>query len=180
MGIYQDWVLPRLIDLVMRNRALTAYRQRLVPKAEGRVLEIGVGSGLNLPFYSDRASHIVGLDPSFELLAMARDVAKRSAVPVSFLNGSAEAIPLPDKSIDTVVTTWTLCSIPEVERALAEVRRILRPGRRLPVRGAWLGAGARGAALAAPPDAGLDARRRRLSSRPRPRPSSRFGRSTRH
>jgi len=128
MGIYQDWVLPRLIDLVMRNRALTAYRQRLVPKAEGRVLEIGVGSGLNLPFYSDRASHIVGLDPSFELLAMARDVAKRSAVPVSFLNGSAEAIPLPDKSIDTVVTTWTLCSIPEVERALAEVRRILRPG----------------------------------------------------
>ena len=111
-----------------RNRALTTYRQRLVPKAEGRVLEIGVGSGLNLPFYSDRASHIVGLDPSFELLAMARDVAKRSAVPVSFLNGSAEAIPLPDKSIDTVVTTWTLCSIPEVERALAEVRRILRPG----------------------------------------------------
>ena len=128
MGTYQNWILPRLIDLVMRNRALTAYRQRLVPKAEGRVLEIGVGSGLNLPFYSDQVSHVIGLDPSFELLEMAWDAAKRSAMPVSLLNGSAGAIPLPDKSIDTVVTTWTLCSIPEVERALAEVRRILRPG----------------------------------------------------
>lgn len=128
VGIYRYRVLPRLIDLVMRNRTLTAYRQRLVSAAEGRVLEIGVGSGLNLPLYSERASHVIGLDPSFELLAMARDAAKRSAVPVSLLNGSAEAVPLEDGSIDCVVTTWTLCSIPDVEQALAEVRRVLRPG----------------------------------------------------
>jgi ubiquinone/menaquinone biosynthesis C-methylase UbiE len=129
MGVYQDHVLPHLVNLSMRNRLLAPYRQRLLAQAEGRVLEIGMGSGLNLPFYSARASEIVGLDPHRKLLAMARR--RLSHIPLTAMEGSAESIPLDDRSVDTVVTTWTLCSIPEVTRALGEMRRVLKPGGQL-------------------------------------------------
>lgn len=131
MGFYQNRILPHLIHLTMRRGDLVAYRQRVIPAAEGRVLEIGVGSGLNLPLYTDKAERVIGLDPSPQLLEMARAVRDRAARPVELLEGSAEAIPLEDRSIDTVVTTWTLCTIPEVGRALAEMRRVLRPGGQL-------------------------------------------------
>lgn len=131
MGFYQYRILPHLIHLTMRRGDLVAYRQRVIPAAEGRVLEIGVGSGLNLPLYTDKAERVIGLDPSPQLLEMARAVRDRAARPVELLEGSAEAIPLEDRSIDTVVTTWTLCTIPEVGRALAEMRRVLRPGGQL-------------------------------------------------
>lgn len=131
MSFYQDRILPHLINLSMRQRNLLAYRLRMVPAAQGRVLEIGIGSGLNLPLYTGRAQHVIGLDTSARLLAMARTASSRVPIPVAFLEGSAEAIPLDDRSIDTVVTTWTLCTIPQPVRALVEMRRVLKPGGRL-------------------------------------------------
>jgi ubiquinone/menaquinone biosynthesis C-methylase UbiE len=92
------------------------------------VLEVGIGSGLNLPLYGPSVRSVIGLDPSPELLRMARDRAAAAPVPVELLEGSAETVPLDDASIDTVVTTWTLCTIPDAPRALSELRRVLRPG----------------------------------------------------
>jgi ubiquinone/menaquinone biosynthesis C-methylase UbiE len=131
MAFYHDVVLPRICDLAMRNRRLRPYRERVVSAAEGRVLEIGVGSGLNFGFYRPGVHEILALEPDPKLLHMAG--AKTGAVPqpVSLIEGSAEAIPLDDTSIDTAVTTWTLCTIPDALRALEEVRRVLRPGGRL-------------------------------------------------
>jgi ubiquinone/menaquinone biosynthesis C-methylase UbiE len=131
MGFYQDQIVPPLINLAMRQQRLTAYRGRVVPAAEGRVLEIGIGSGLNLSFYGPGARQVIGLDPSPKLLAMARRAPGAESRPVEFIEGSAEKIPVERASIDTVVTTWTLCSIPDSARALAEMRRVLRPGGRL-------------------------------------------------
>jgi ubiquinone/menaquinone biosynthesis C-methylase UbiE len=131
MGLYQDHVLPLLIHLSMRQRNLAAYRARVVPAAQGRVLEIGIGSGLNLPYYGTAVEQIIGLDPSPKLLAMAREAARQTAIPLELIENSAEAIPLYNRSVDTVVTTWTMCSIPDVQRALGEMRRILKPGGRL-------------------------------------------------
>jgi ubiquinone/menaquinone biosynthesis C-methylase UbiE len=95
------------------------------------VLEIGIGSGLNLPFYSRNVARVIGLEPSPRLLAMARRVERTGNGSVEFIEGSAEAIPLQDASVDTVVTTWTLCSIPDALRALRDMRRVLRTGGRL-------------------------------------------------
>ncbi len=127
MSLYAERILPHLLNLAMRNRELAAYRQRVVPAAHGRVLEIGIGSGLNLPFYGSEVNEVIGLDPSSSLLAMAERQARAGRVPVRMLQGSAEAIPLEDASVDTVLTTWTLCSIPDAHAALAEMRRVLKP-----------------------------------------------------
>ncbi|CCF00550.1 class I SAM-dependent methyltransferase [Sinorhizobium fredii] len=126
MGIYSDVILPKLCDLSMRNERLHSYRERVIGAAEGRVLEIGSGSGLNLPFYRPDVREILALEPDPALLAMARRV-PHSEMPVNFIEASAETIPLDDKSVDTVVTTWTLCTIPGAATALAEMRRVLRP-----------------------------------------------------
>ena len=131
MSLYQDRILPYVIHASMRQRNLAAYRQRVVPSATGHVLEIGAGSGLNFPLYGSAVERVVALDPSPKLLAMARRAATEAARPVELLDASAEAIPLPDRSIDTVVTTWTLCTIPDAARALGEMRRVLKPGGRL-------------------------------------------------
>lgn len=126
MGIYSDVILPKLCDLSMSNPRLHPYRERVVGAAEGRVLEIGSGSGLNLPFYRRGVREILALEPDPALLAMARRV-PHTGIPVNFMEASAEAIPLDDNSIDTVVTTWTLCTIPGAAAALTEMRRVLRP-----------------------------------------------------
>jgi len=131
MGFYQNQIVPRLINLSMRQRNLAAYRRRVVPAAEGRVLEIGVGSGHNLPFYTQKVELVMGLDPSPKLLSMARRAARPASIPFGFIEGSAEAIPLEDGSVDTVVTTWTLCSIPDASRSLHEMHRVLKPAGRL-------------------------------------------------
>lgn len=127
MSFYEDRILPYLVHLSMRQKVFAAYRERVVPAADGRVLEIGVGSGLNLAFYAETAKRVVGLDPSPKLLSLARGAIDGAALPIELLEASAESIPLEDKSIDTVVTIWTLCTIPDVTRALAEMRRVLRP-----------------------------------------------------
>jgi ubiquinone/menaquinone biosynthesis C-methylase UbiE len=126
MGFYQDQIVPLLINLAMRRQDLAAYRSRIVPAAEGRVLEIGIGSGLNLPFYSRRVEQVLGLDPSPKLLAMARQANRKSRT-VAFIEGSAEQIPLEKGTIDSIVMTWALCSIPDPARALREIHRVLKP-----------------------------------------------------
>jgi len=126
MGFYEDRILPHLIASTMRHGELIPYRQRVIGAAEGRVLEIGVGAGANLPFYGPSVSEIFGLDPSERLLRKALKTGSFSP-----LEASAEAIPLDAGSVDTVVTTWTLCSIPDAHAALAEMRRVLKPGGRL-------------------------------------------------
>ena len=131
MGFYQDQIVPLLINLAMRRRDLAAYRSRVVPAADGRVLEIGVGSGLNLPFYSRSVERLIGLDPSPKLLSMLRRNLSPNMPSLELIEGSAEAIPLDNDSVDTVVTTWTLCSIPDAARALREVHRVLRSTGRL-------------------------------------------------
>ena len=131
MGFYCDRVLPHVINLSMRNRELRPLRQRVTSHAQGRVLEIGIGSGLNLPFYGAQVRELVGVEPSERLMEMARRAAIASKVPVTLLQGSAESIPIEDGTVDTVVTTWTLCSIPDASRALAEMRRVLKPGGQL-------------------------------------------------
>ena len=131
MGFYAEWILPPLIDWSMRNKRLRPYRERTAGAAEGRVLDIGIGSGLNLPFYARQTREIFGLDPSPPLLARAQSMAPRTQTPSHLLEGSAERIPLADHTIDTVVMTWTGCSIPEICAALEEMRRVLRPGGRL-------------------------------------------------
>jgi ubiquinone/menaquinone biosynthesis C-methylase UbiE len=128
MSLYERWILPRLIDLAMRQDAVQKYRRALVPGARGRVLEVGVGSGLNLPFYAAGVSEVIGLDPSERLLVMARRRAATASVPVTLTQGTATAVPMADNSIDTVVMTWTLCSIPDPMAALGEMRRVLKPG----------------------------------------------------
>ncbi len=126
MSFYARHVLPRLLDSAMRSRRIMPYRQRIAGAAEGRVLELGIGSGLNLAHYGVAVRELIGVDPSPELLAIARRRAAGRAV--TLLEGSAEMLPLDDASVDAVVTTWTLCSVSDAARALAEARRVLRPG----------------------------------------------------
>jgi ubiquinone/menaquinone biosynthesis C-methylase UbiE len=112
----------------MKNPATTKCRSEIVPKALGRVLEVGIGSGLNFPFYRADVRQVCGIDPSPELLAMAAAKVAALPYPVQLLCASAEAVPLEDASAETVVLRWTLCSIPNPSRALHEVRRVLKPG----------------------------------------------------
>ena len=127
MNVYEKWILPRITDLVMRNAEATRYRAQIVPLARGTVLEIGAGSGLNFQFYGASVERLYALDPSEELLGMARKRAAAARVPIDFLLHSGEEIPLEGQSCDTVVTTWTLCTIPDPLKALAEIKRVLKP-----------------------------------------------------
>src|SRR5215469_6069180 len=131
MGIYTRLILPRLIDCAMRNSDLEPYRQRAVSLARGRVLEIGIGPGQNLPFYPADAHEITALDPSLELLAKARRRYAQYCGRVNFIQAAAEAIPTQDASFDTVLMTWTLCSVANTATALSEVRRVLSPAGQL-------------------------------------------------
>jgi ubiquinone/menaquinone biosynthesis C-methylase UbiE len=127
MGFYQNRILPRLIHFAMAQEDLKIYRRRVVSGAAGRMLEIGIGSGLNMPFYPDAVREVVGLDISAQLLAISRTAARRRGS-IELIEASAEAIPLDDRSVDTVLTTWTLCSIGDAAQALREMRRVLKPG----------------------------------------------------
>jgi len=129
MGLYERWVLPHVVNLACSARPQMRQRERLIPRAAGRVLEIGVGTGLNLPLYDRaRVEAVWALDPSEAMLARADRQRAGAPVPVELLRAPAEQIPLEDASVDTVVITYTLCTIPDPARALAEARRVLRPG----------------------------------------------------
>ena len=128
MGIYARLVLPRLTHFAMGQAQLRPYRQRVIGGAKGRVLEIGIGSARNLPFYTDAVEELVGVDSSPEMLVMAeRAVAAVRRPKVRLLSGSAESLPFESPSFDAVVVTWSLCSISDPVMALREARRVLRP-----------------------------------------------------
>ncbi|HEV8199733.1 MAG TPA: class I SAM-dependent methyltransferase [Candidatus Polarisedimenticolia bacterium] len=131
MGFYGRFILPRILDCAMKDKAASERRAALIPRATGAVLEIGIGSGLNLPYYTAAVTRLHGVDASPEMLAMARKKIGRAPFPVELTCDSAERLSLADGSVDTVVVTWTLCSIPDPLRALHEMRRVLKPGGRL-------------------------------------------------
>lgn len=131
MGLYRKLIVPRLTDLAMRNKHLRPYRERVIGAAEGRVLEIGVGSGLNIGHYPPAVRELLALEPDPKLIGMARNRSAERSRAVSFLEASAESIPLENSSIDAVVSTWTMCTINDIRRALEEMRRVLKPRGRL-------------------------------------------------
>jgi ubiquinone/menaquinone biosynthesis C-methylase UbiE len=131
MGWYERRILPRLIEAACSQKPMRELRARYVPRAGGDVLEIGIGSGLNLEHYGDQVTSITGLDPHAQLTERAMERARRLAAPVSLLQVSGEEIPAGDARFDAIVCTWTLCSIPNVYAALREMHRVLRPGGRL-------------------------------------------------
>ena len=131
MSLYGTYVLPVLTDLAMRNKGARAERARWVPLAAGTVLEVGAGSGLNFAHYGTGVRMVYGLEPSAELRRMAAPRARGARIPVELLAARAEAIPLADGAVDTVVTTWTLCTIADPARALREMGRVLRTDGRL-------------------------------------------------
>jgi ubiquinone/menaquinone biosynthesis C-methylase UbiE len=125
MSLYSKYILPRITDLSMSNREMRRLRADWVPQAHGKVLEVGIGSGLNLEFYSSEVERVYGVDPSLELQRMAHK--RLGTIDVEFLSQSAEdPLPLANASIDTVVLTWTLCSIADPQRALQEMKRVLK------------------------------------------------------
>jgi ubiquinone/menaquinone biosynthesis C-methylase UbiE len=131
MNVYDRWILPTILDLAMRTDRLQKYRRVVVAAAQGRVLEVGVGSGLNFSYYGERVEIVYGIDPSPRLLALARRRAATAGVRAALLQAFAAAIPLADQTVDTVVMTWTLCSIPDPLAALREMRRVLKPDGKL-------------------------------------------------
>lgn len=131
MSFYGERILPHLIRMTMRDERFAPYRERAASPAHGRVLEIGIGSGENLPRYGAHVEQVVGLEPSARLAAMARQVGLRVPIKTEVVEASAERIPLDDRSFDTVVMTWTLCSVREPMAALREIRRVLKPDGRL-------------------------------------------------
>src|SRR5688572_17298318 len=132
MGFYAKYILPRLIELAMKNQEMARLRAVWIPQARGEVLEVGIGSGLNLAFYSSDVTRVYGVDPSVELQRIARKRAAGIPFQIEFLSQSVEtSLPLANGSIDTAVLTWTLCSIADPTKALHEIRRVLNPTGRL-------------------------------------------------
>jgi ubiquinone/menaquinone biosynthesis C-methylase UbiE len=128
MGFYRDQILPRVVDLTLRGSEVARLRARVLAGLEGEVLEIGFGSGLNIPYYPPGMKRVRAVDPAITGRKLAAKRAAASTVPIEFTGVDAQALPVEDASVDNVLSTWTLCTIPDVSRALAEVRRVLRPG----------------------------------------------------
>lgn len=127
MSFYERHILPWVLDCACGVAPVTEQRRKVVPLARGRVLEVGIGSGLNLAHYDpSKITSLIGLDPGAELISMARRRAARTSLPIEFLQLEGESIPLDDQSVDTIVVTYTLCSIPGVEQALGQMRRVLK------------------------------------------------------
>lgn len=129
---YERNILPWLIDFACGMKSVREQRLRVIPQAQGRVLEIGLGTGLNLPFYdAGRVQALVGVEPSLRMHHLALKRSRKARLPVELVGISAERLPLADAIFDTVVSTYTLCTIPDPLAALREVRRVLAPGGRL-------------------------------------------------
>jgi ubiquinone/menaquinone biosynthesis C-methylase UbiE len=129
MSFYEKYILPRFLNCACASEPITYQRKKVVPLAEGKILEVGIGSGLNLPFYNkSKIIEIWGIDPSEELNAMAKRVAAEENINVKFITSSAEDIPFPNNYFDTVLITYTMCTIPSVLKANEEMRRVLKSG----------------------------------------------------
>ena len=132
MSFYDRHILPKLLNWACGTKPVRRQRQKVVPLAEGRVLEIGIGSGLNLPYYDpEKVERVIGLDPAEEMLAYARRRSETLPFAVEYLVLDGENIPLQGRSVDTVLVTYTLCTIPDAIAALEGMRRVLKPGGRL-------------------------------------------------
>ena len=131
MGVYGDRILPHIIDFAMSTKAIMDERRRCLEPVGGVVLEIGFGSGLNLPFYPPAVSKVIAVDPSSTAARLARKRIEAAPFPVELIGLSAETLPMEDRSVDTIVSTFTLCTIPDPAGALHEMRRVLKPGGRL-------------------------------------------------
>ena len=136
MSFYDKYILPSFLNCACGAKPILYQRGKVVPLAEGLVLEVGIGSGLNIPFYdANKVDKVIGLDPSPELNKMAEKVVSKTAAEnglnVEIILGSAEAMPFPDNHFDSVVITYTLCTIPDAESANLEIRRVLKPGGKL-------------------------------------------------
>ena len=128
MGFYNKYILPKFLNCACGTKPINFQRDKIVPLAKGIVLDVGIGSGLNIPFYNkSKIDHLYGLDPSDELLKIAKSIAEKHELEIEFLECGAEAIPLPDNSIDTVLITYTMCTIPDVELSNLEIMRVLKP-----------------------------------------------------
>ena len=127
MSFYNKYILPKVLNCTCASKPINYQRDKIVPLAEGVVLDVGIGSGLNIPFYNKtKIKQLYGLDPSKELLDIAKSVAKEKKLEIEFLECGAESIPLPDKSIDNVLITYTMCTIPDVAISNSEIMRILK------------------------------------------------------
>ena len=130
MGLYNERFLPYLLDWSMTNSILGHYRQEVLADVSGEVLEIGFGTGLNLPYYPNHVRQIATVDPSPGVHRLAQKRIEASPIAVDHHMLGGEALPMGDRSFDSVVSTFTLCSIPKIEQALAEIYRVLKPGGR--------------------------------------------------
>ena len=129
MGLYSKYILPKVIHYTCGLKPNMRQRVKVVPHARGRVLEVGIGSGLNLPYYdAGKVTKVWGLDPAPEMTQMARRVAGSLPFEVEFIGLPGNEIPLDDDSVDTVLVTYTLCTIPDTTPALRQISRVLRPG----------------------------------------------------
>jgi ubiquinone/menaquinone biosynthesis C-methylase UbiE len=131
MGFYEQQVLPRVIDKLLGTRGFHKLRRRVAEGLSGEVLEVGFGSGLNVPHYPNGVERVFAVDPATVGRDLAEKRLRETDIPVEFVGLDGEHLPLDDASVDHVLTTWTLCTIPHVELALAEMVRVLRPGGRL-------------------------------------------------
>jgi len=127
MGFYREQILPRVTDRALRGREAARLRARVTAGLSGEVLEVGFGSGLNMPYYPSAVTRVRAVDPSAVARKLAADRVAASPVPVEYIGGDAQALPLEDASVDHVVSVLTLCTIRAADRALAEIRRVLRP-----------------------------------------------------
>lgn len=128
MGFYSNFVIPYCIDLAMSGSNLQQYRQEILKDVSGEILEIGFGTGLNLPHYPEQVTKITTVEPNLGMQKLARSRIKQSQITVDYKVVNGESLPMRDATFDSVVCTWTLCSIPLVEQAIAEVERVLKPG----------------------------------------------------
>ncbi|MEE9466610.1 MAG: methyltransferase domain-containing protein [Candidatus Neomarinimicrobiota bacterium] len=129
MGFYERFILPKVVHLTCSSKPIRYQRRKVVPLAKGRVLEIGIGSGLNLPYYDpSKVAMIWGLEPSMQMRAMAEKLVPDTPIKVEFIGLDDDDIPLASGSVDTVLVTYTLCTIPDAVRALEGMRRVLKPG----------------------------------------------------
>ena len=132
MSFYDKYILPKFLNCACGSKPINYQREKIVPLAEGTVLDVGIGSGLNIPYYNkSKIKYLYGLDPSIELLNLAKPLAKKNELEIEFLECGAEAIPLPNDSIDTVVITYTLCTIPDTQLSTEEIMRVLKPNGKL-------------------------------------------------
>jgi len=131
MGLYSRYIFPRILARAMESKAILPKRRRVVGQAEGRVLEIGFGSGANLPHYGPQVRELMVVEPDERVLAFAEETIARSPLKPQVHRGRAQALPFEDASMDTVVSTLTLCSVGGVQPVLAEIKRVLKPGGRL-------------------------------------------------